>query len=257
MQAKPIWIRTKVRTSISVAKSIDRLKELDMSSEKETPPQTITSTVYNQIRSDILQGRLQPKERLRVESLREKYSTSASPVREALSRLSAHDLVVNHENRGFRVPDVSRDELLELYETREWLEVKALRDSIANGDVAWEEDVVLAQHRLNRVSRCTDTQSHEPNPAWGDVHRAFHLSLIAACGSRWLIRFCGQLHDLADRYRQLAVVTADNVRDSLEEHEAIAQASTNRDADRACELLIAHYERTRDIVLDANPSVFD
>lgn len=227
------------------------------SSKTTSSSQTIASSVYEKIRTDILFGTLKPGERLRVDSLRERYSSSASPVREALNRLSANALVTNEDNRGFCVPVVSRDELLELYKTREWLESRALRESIENGGAEWEEALVLAQHRLARMPRCKDDTGNEPSPDWELVHRAFHMCLISACGSQWLMRFCEQLHDQADRYRQLAVAVAGKHRDPAKEHAALVKASLDRDADKAIKLLNAHYDKTRDIILKAKPTILE
>ena len=189
--------------------------------------------------------------------MRARYESSGSPVREALNRLSANALVTSTDYRGFYVPQVSREELLELYKTREWLESRALSEAIEHGDAAWEERVVLAQHRLTRTERCLDNDGRDPNPEWEVAHRAFHMELISACGSAWMIRFCQQLHDQADRYRQLAVVVAAKRRRSQDEHSAIAEMCLERKQDKAVELLMAHYDRTRDIILKAKPSVLD
>ncbi len=208
---------------------------------------TLASSLYDQIRSDILSGELRPGERLRVDVLRERYSSSASPVREALNRLSANALVQSEDNRGFCVPPVSQEELLELYKTREWLESTALRESIEHGGPEWEEQLVLNQHRLEKTPRCLGDDK-KSNPEWELLHRAFHMGLISACGSTWMIRFCEQLHDHADRYRQLAVAVAQNRRNPAKEHAAIVKACLKRDADEAVELLNAHYNRTRTIL---------
>jgi DNA-binding GntR family transcriptional regulator len=89
------------------------------------------------------------------------------------------------------------------------------------------------------------------NPDWEALHRSFHLSLIGACGSRWLMSYCEQLNDLADRYRQLAIRVAYPRRNELDEHQAIMTAAVNRDADRAVEVLMDHYRRTADIIRDS------
>lgn len=218
---------------------------------------TIATTVYDLIRRDILRGELKPGDRLRVESLRVRYESSGSPVREALNRLSANALVTSTENRGFYVPKVSRTELLELYQTREWLESLAITEAIQQGDSRWEEQVVLAQHRLSQTPRFTDDEGAVTSSEWEAIHRAFHMALISSCGSSWLIRFCEQLHDHADRYRQLAVTVAPEQRKSGDEHSAIADACIRRNAKSAVDLLVAHYNRTRDIILNAQPSVLE
>lgn len=214
---------------------------------------TLASTVYDRLRGDILNGLLPPGEKLRSEFLRDRYGVGNSPIREALNRLSVDGLVTRQDQRGFRVATVSEDELAELVKTRRWIEEIALRESIAHGDSAWEENVVLAVHRLSRVQRSSDRKTYRIDPEWERLHRALHVSLIAGCGSRWLRQFCEQLMDQADRYRLLAIVVSyprrnELSRDEAMEHEAIKAAVIGRDADRAVRLLCAHYQRTVEII---------
>ena len=209
---------------------------------------TQASLIYERIRHDIFSGKLKPGDRLRVEQLRGRYETSGSPVREALNRLSANGLVGKQDNRGFCVPEVSPEELDEIYQTRCWLEEVALRNSIAHGDKEWEEQIVLALYRLNQTPR-QDEDSNDSNPEWDRLHREFHLSLISGCQSRFLFKFCEQLHDQTDRYRQVAVSIAPK-RKSKDEHQEIVDLVITRDADKAVDKLLKHYERTQKIILE-------
>ena len=212
---------------------------------------TLASSVYDMMRQDILKGDLPPGEKLRVEYLRDRYGVGASPIREALNRLSVDGVVMRVDQKGFRVATVSVAELDELIKTRCWLEETAIRESIAAGDVAWEERLVLAFHRLSKAPRSAEQITYAINPDWEVLHRAFHLALIGACGSRWLISYCEQLNDLADRYRQLAVRVTYPRRNELDEHKAIMDAAVNRDPDRAVEVLMDHYRRTAEIIRDS------
>lgn len=215
-------------------------------------PVTLTTTVYERLRRDLLKAVFWPGEKLRIEALCDRYQAGASPVREALSRLSAEDIVTREDLRGFRVSPVSLDDLHELTETRCAINELALRQAIAKGDSAWEEQVVLANHRMAR------TLVYEPgstivSPEWERRHREFHAALIAACGSRWICDFAAMLFDLAERYRNLSAV-GDLTR-SEDEHPAIAEAVVARDADRAVRLLNEHMRHTREIV--ANITEFE
>ncbi|MFT5486848.1 MAG: GntR family carbon starvation induced transcriptional regulator [Paracoccaceae bacterium] len=212
---------------------------------------TLASSVYDMMRQDILKGDLPPGEKLRVEYLRDRYGVGASPIREALNRLSVDGVVMRVDQKGFRVAEVSVAELDELIKTRCWLEETAIRESIAAGDDAWEERLVLAFHRLSKTPRSADQVTYAINPDWEVLHRAFHLALIGACGSRWLISYCEQLNDLADRYRQLAVRVTYPGRNELDEHKAIMDAAVNRNADGAVDVLMDHYRRTADIIRDS------
>ena len=211
---------------------------------------TQASSVYDRLQTDILTGKLKPGVKLRLKDLIEQYDTGNSPLREALNRLSANGMVVREENRGFRVPPASNDELMELTRTRCWLEEIALRESIANGDSDWEERIVLSFHWLARAARTGDATQHT-SPEWEDHHRQFHLALISACDSKILIGFCTELHQRSFRYRNLAEVVEYRDRHELEEHEELQNAVLSRDADKAVELLKKHYTVTSEILIES------
>jgi DNA-binding GntR family transcriptional regulator len=212
---------------------------------------TRASSVYDRLQSDILTGKLEPGLKLRLKDLIKQYDTGNSPLREALNRLSANGMVVREENRGFRVPPASNDELKEITRTRCWLEEIALRESIRNGDSDWEERIVLAFHWLARAARSTDEATRTTSPEWEEHHREFHLALISACNSSILIDFCTELHLRSFRYRNLAEVVKYRDRHELEEHEELQTAVLNRDADKAVELLKKHYTVTSEILVDS------
>ncbi len=50
---------------------------------------SLTSRAYRELRADILSGRIPPGKKIRIKELQERFSTSLSVVREALSRLSS------------------------------------------------------------------------------------------------------------------------------------------------------------------------
>lgn len=219
------------------------------SSEPDSQISTQASTVYDRLQADILTGKLKPGLKLRLKDLIEKYDTGNSPLREALNRLSANGMVVREENRGFRVPLASNSELAELTRTRCWLEEIALRESIANGDTAWEERIVLAFHWLARTAQNAQDATFYTSPEWEQHHREFHLALISACNSNILMGFCAELGQRSFRYRNLAEVVEYRDRHELEEHRELQQAALSRDADLAVELLHKHYTITAEILL--------
>jgi len=210
---------------------------------------TQASSVYDRLQDDILTGQLKPGRKLRLKELIEKYNTGNSPLREALNRLSANGMVVREENRGFRVSPAHTEELMELTRTRCWLEEIALRESIAHGDVAWEERIVLAFHWLNREAQSKVDNVEHTSSEWEDHHAEFHQTLISACNSNILIEFCAQLAKRTLRYRNLVEVVEYRDRHEMEEHRALQQAVLDRNADLAVDLLTKHYTVTSEIVL--------
>ncbi len=209
---------------------------------------SLTSQIYDRIRSDILSGVLAAGKKLPIEELKESYDIGASAIREALSLLTADALVERIDHRGFRVTPVSRAGFDQLLTTRCWLEERALRESIRAGDVNWEEAIVVANFHLGRMRRAQAAERFLPPDEWEGRHRALHWAFLAACGSDLLLRFCRQMYDLNIRYRRFAPPEAQQARDIDAEHSAIAEAAVTRNADRAVELLLAHYRRTGDLV---------
>lgn len=215
-----------------------------------TAPGSMTSQIYARLRADIMSGALEPGSKLKIEDLRKIYDVGTSPIREALSLLTSDHFVDRIDQRGFRVAQISADEFGELLKTRCWLEERALRESIANGDNVWEEQVVLSAYRLSRVPRSEDDDHFVANAEWEVRHKHFHMTLISACGSSMMRKFCDQLYDQNVRYRQLSGTRAYPLRDVAAEHGAIRDAALARDADLAAELLVAHYTATGKFLRD-------
>ncbi|WP_158537144.1 GntR family transcriptional regulator [Humitalea rosea] len=197
---------------------------------------TLATQIHRLLRQDLLDGVLAPGIKLKVHDLAARYGAGPSPVREALASLSSEGLVERLDQRGFRAAPASVAEFDELVRARAWVEEVALRESITAGDAAWEEAVVLARFRLERMPR--------EEAGWEAAHIAFHAALLAACPSPTLLGFCGTLRDRAARYRALARAVAYPSRDIAAEHAAIAEAALGRDAAQAVTLLAAHYRAT-------------
>jgi DNA-binding GntR family transcriptional regulator len=208
---------------------------------------THATSAYERIRTDLLEGRLAPDTRLPIRGLSERYGIGQTPVREALNRLVSDGLVECRDQRGFIVPAVSVPDLLELTQTRCWLEERALRESMAGATDAWQESLVLAHHRLARTPRVIADAAGVA--LWERRHREFHHALIANCGSRWLVSFCEQLTDRHQRYRRLARRTAAE-RDVGREHADLLEAVLTGEVETAVERLVRHYEATVAVILE-------
>lgn len=203
--------------------------------------ETLSTIAFERLRAEVMSGDLPPGTRLQVEHLGHRYGISLSPMREALSRLSETGLVVAELNRGYRVAPVSLEEYRDIIETRLLIETEALRRSIQYGDLEWEAAVVAAYHRLTRVHSTVENGGPEVLEEWTRYNRDFHSAIIAACRSKWMLRFCLTLYDQIGRYhyatRQNGTLPLDA---SAREHKALFRAVVNRDAPSAVKILEAH-----------------
>ena len=95
------------------------------------------------------------------------------------------------------------------------------------------------------------------NDKWDNLHKKFHMSLISACSSSILVKFCDQLYDQNTRYRHLSAPRSYPSRDINAEHDELSNAVVSRNKEISLKLLADHYQRTgsrlrRDIAASLN-----
>lgn len=214
-----------------------------------TEPRTRVEQTVNAIRADIVAGVLPPGSRLGVDKLKERYGVGASTIREALSLLSADALVVVEGQRGFRVSELSAEDLRDLNNARQLLETHALRQSIELGDDEWEATVVAAYHRLSRANQRMHDGTAGAVDEWEARNREFHQALVSRCTSSWILSMLETLDRHSERYRR-AALTSNRPRDVHAEHTALMDAALARDADRAAALLADHLAATVAVIAE-------
>lgn len=213
----------------------------------EAPKATLSEQAYEYLQNDLLAGLFSPGEKLRPQALQERYGVGISPIREALMLLSCDGLVTNEGQRGFRVAEASREDLLDILDARKKIETELLADAIQHGDDEWGAQITAAFYKL----------VHTPLPVpddipsahrWELAHRRFHFALLSAARSTWLRRIDEQLVRHSERYRRMRIagplphdVLA---RDIVREHQELMDATLSRDTERACALLLAHIDET-------------
>ena len=136
------------------------------------------------LRARILEGDLQPGERLRERELTEAYDVARHSVRAALRALAADGLVRIEPNRGASVALLDDAETLGLYELRAALELEAARLALERHDGRLPDELREAAAELRSVCQ-------RPQPAWGDVavaHNEVHLALVRAARSERIER---------------------------------------------------------------------
>ena len=204
---------------------------------------TRATLLHRALKQDIIRGLLTPRQWLRIDDLRKRYKAGASPLREALNRLSAEGFVEQKDQRGFVVADIDESNLDELVFTRCSLNEIMLPTALKRGDQAWEERVVLAHYNLSKTPPFTS--DGRANQDYLVRHREFHLSILAPCGSRWLLEMSEKLFDLTQRHQNLAL-RSDIVgsRDVASEHHELVKAVLARVVARSIALLNEHVRKT-------------
>ena len=194
------------------------------------------------LRVAILQGELEPGQRLQANELAERWNVSATPLREAFQRLASDGLVAMSPQRGARVASPSIEEATELYDLRLVLEPWCLRQSLEHSDDAHRHEITAAFDAFRAAA--TDEAGIE-------AHSQFHATLLGRCPSTWLLRFTTQLSDASRLFQVASVGRGPRRRHPKAEHRALRDAAVRGDIDRCVTLQEQHLRRTLQIIGEA------
>lgn len=210
---------------------------------------TLIERSYERLRDDIVEGRLAPGEKLRVEHLKAHYQVGAGTLREAITRLVSDALVVAEGQRGFRVAPVALADLQDLTRLRLHIEIDALRRSIRHGDAAWRGQLQLAYDALSAFEQPVRPELRQ---RWEQLNLRFHEALIAACDSPWTMKVLRLLGRHSERYRRYTIGLADAGRDVHAEHRQIFELAMAGQEARAALALEAHICATPELLARAS-----
>lgn len=206
---------------------------------------TLIERAYAQLRDDIVEGRLTPGDKLRVEHLKDRYAVSAGTLREAITRLVSDALVVAEGQRGFRVAPITIEDLEDLTRLRVHIEIDALRLSIRHGDAAWRARLQAVFDELSALEQPIEPERRRH---WESLNNRFHETLVSGCNSAWTHKVLRQLAQHGERYRRYAINLPDTGRDVHAEHQQIFELAMSGQEARAALALEAHIRATPDLL---------
>lgn len=195
-----------------------------------TQSRTLSDQVYHAVRARIMAGELAPGTFLREKDL-EAMGVSRTPIREALGRLASEGFLERLPHRGFRVPEESLANLLELYPIVAALELLAGRLAL---DRFTPDDIARLRAFNARLAEARDRGDVR---AMLDLNTAFHRLISERGGNRRLALLLDDLRSQLTRLELWYYSGRERTQRSIEEHEAIIEAIERGDRARALELL--------------------
>ncbi len=190
--------------------------------------------ITNRLRQMILEGQLQPREKIREKLLTEQFGVSRTPLREALKVLAAEGLLELIPHRGTVVTEQSDAEVAEVFQVLAALEGLAGELAARNASDKDLEDIRAMTENLRRSYEDSD------RPTYFRINQDIHKALLNAAGSETLVKSHELLAHRVQRARYQANLTPARWRAAVEEHEAIAEALCNRDARKTAGLMKDH-----------------
>ena len=138
--------------------------------------ETQRERVYHRIKLGLMAGEYEPGQKLTIAKLAAVLGVSATPVREALRRLSAQRALAAHPNSSTVVPRPSRAAVLQIRAIRERLEGFAAQLAAARIDAVRLEQLARIQRSLAAARKRGDRRRIM------HLNEEFHFSVYEAAG---------------------------------------------------------------------------
>jgi DNA-binding GntR family transcriptional regulator len=211
--------------------------EINATGELAIPRQSLTSAVADKLREQIIRGEIPEGAQLRQDVIAAQYHVSRIPVREALRQLDAEGLITIVPNRGAIVPELSPDDVEELFSIRALLEPEVLKLSIPR---LTQADFMKAEAVLTKF---VDELRHEEHiAAWGRLNYQFHFILYSGANRARFASIIRNVNHSGERYTRLQLYLTRGMKRANAEHHQILELCRKREATAACKLLRQHIQ---------------
>lgn len=207
---------------------------------------SIGDRVYLLLRNDVMSGGLSARERLTEVGLARRYSVSRTPVREALARVLADELIERRDGAYYvMVPNLG--ELRDLYELRVTLELRGIARAIEDPTIVHDPAIIGDQLQWWRGLR---EEMPTPDPHFVLLDERFHTALSRASGNPTLTTALTTVNEKIRRVRMYDFLTEDRIVSTVTEHLEILEFVAAGRLEEGHRALHAHVGESLAVVLE-------
>ena len=197
------------------------------------------------LRAALIAGQLRPGIVYSAPTLGEMLGVSATPVREAILDLVREGLVEVQRNKGFRVTDLSEEQLDEFAQVRLMLEVPTMglvaslaRDSAVAANL---EGLRPGAEGIVRAAAASDLVR------FIELDTEFHAHFLSLAGNSEVVRIVRDLRNRSRLYGLEAVARAGILGRSAEEHSEMIDLALSGDRENLEALVARHIGHVRNL----------
>lgn len=201
-----------------------------------------SQVVYATLKDMIRNGTLKPGHRMREIEIAQAQGVSRTPVREAMNRLVSEGMLEISAARGIAVTELSKQQVLEIYALREFLEGASARFAAQHASLP---EMRSLRDLLESASDSPEDDAH----LHSDLNKRFHGQIAEAAHNNYLGRALALLADSLMLVPGTTFEIPGRVRETIDEHRAILKAIDDRDADAAEASARAHIRNAAEVRL--------
>jgi DNA-binding GntR family transcriptional regulator len=230
-----------------VERSADGTGPNELGLKALAPAGRLVDQVHDAIRTAVLSGSIAPGDSLSVPELSRRLAVSRSPVREAVLQLVADGIAVETPRKGVVVRRITKADMAEIHQIREFLEALAARQAAETSD----------QALVSKLDKVLDIQrraiAQQDAAGYFATNATFHRVIAEASGNRRLIDMLASLEgQMALALRGIAAHPAHG-EEAHREHRVIVEALARGDAGAAEAAMRRHIASTRGRLIAATP----
>ncbi|MDZ4164955.1 MAG: GntR family transcriptional regulator [Smithellaceae bacterium] len=188
---------------------------------------SLAEHIVDDLEKRIIEGTLEPGQRIIEESLCKAFGVSRSPVREAFQILESRGFVVREPRRGVSVAKITRQEAEDIYR------IRASLDGLATALAVQKQSPELLKRLKKMHEQMIRAAEKENGTNYQQLNQRFHELIINACGNRRLIQLIRNFDKQTMRYRLTVVSEQGWMANSIKLHRAIIAFFEAGDAEAA------------------------
>jgi DNA-binding GntR family transcriptional regulator len=195
--------------------------------------------IYKELRRTIIMGRCKSGSRLIVKDIAKRYSTSVTPVRDALQMLSHEGLVTIKPRSGYYVTALTLKQLRDLLDMRRILETAAIEKAVLRITPEQLEEL----QKIHAGYTGEDDASYE---RYTEENRKFHYLIAVASGNMVLADEVKKLHDRLARFMVVQRIGEKQIR----MHNRIIEALQEHDLEKARQAIANEVNPSQEAILE-------
>lgn len=179
------------------------------------PKVSTAQRIEQALLEEIGAGELTPGQRLDELGLASRFGVSRTPVREALSRLTAQGVLVQGARRGVFVAEYSREDLSQIFEAMHEIEAACARVVSQRLNLLSRAEIEAAQTECLRAAEAGD------RAAYLRANEAFHMAIYRATGNPYMAEIASEFRRRTGPFRAKKFATREDLIASAQSHEEL------------------------------------
>lgn len=208
-------------------------------------------SVYNYIKSKILDMEYKPGSSISENTIAKELNISRTPVREAIKKLEVEGLIVTLPSKRKQVFLLTIEDIRKIFDIKKSLESSIARWAIERGE---EEDFEKLEEIIKDMERIAETQftdvEDENFKRWLQRDDDFHGLLFKMADNERAEYIINNLNAQWHKLRLGILAIGGRIRVSTNEHKEITNAILDRNPEKAEELMKSHLSNLEKLLIN-------